>query len=89
MTVLAGLTNLQFLDLRSNRIEDISALAGLTNLEHLELSGNPIEDIRVLLELPSLKSVYLGSTNIDMSPGSEAMQVIEALKARGVTVDFI
>ena len=51
---LAGLTNLERLDLEKNSISDISVLAGLTNLTWLNLAYNPISDISPLAGLTNL-----------------------------------
>ena len=44
MTPLKDLINLMFLDLRDNKISDVSALSGLVNLMVLDLSDNQISD---------------------------------------------
>ena len=59
LSPLAGLTQLESLDLWQNSVSDISALAGLTNLTHLGVVGNNISDVSVLAGLISLESLWL------------------------------
>ena len=66
---LAGLTNLERLDLEKNSISDISVLAGLTNLTWLNLAYNPISDISPLAGLTNLTELTLSNNSIsDISP---------------------
>jgi Leucine-rich repeat (LRR) protein len=65
VTILGKLTQLQSeLDLRNNRINNISPLSNLTKLEVLWLYGNNIEDISPLSELKKLTRLYLGGNEI-------------------------
>ena len=64
ISALAGLTNLQSLNLERNSVSDISALAGLTNLTRLVLSVNSISDISALAGLTNLQSLNLGGNSI-------------------------
>lgn len=79
---------LRILELTSTSIDDISALAGLENLEQLLIGGTSVSDISVLVNFKKLIRVELKGTNIDLTPGSAAMQVIEELKARGASVSY-
>jgi len=72
LTLLAGLTNLESLNM-DNRwrrdiereeevfIIDITPLAGLTNLKYLDLSGNQISDLTPLAGLKNLESLRLSA----------------------------
>lgn len=82
---LSKLTKLNFLNLQNNLIEDISALQTFP-LRTLYIGENPISDIAPLLNIPTLVNVYLGLTNVDLSPDSPGRLVIRTLKARGVNV---
>ena len=86
---LAGLTQLQVLDLSGNvnrrndptynKISDISPLAGLTQLHSVNLDGNNISDISPLAGLTQLHSVNLDGNNIsDISPlaGLTQLQIL-------------
>jgi len=62
--------NLQELNLRGNRISDISRLSGLRRLEKLNLRGNDIRDISPLAELSMLEylNLYANSGIQDIGP---------------------
>ena len=51
ISALAGLTNLDALDLSNNNISDLGALSGLSKLMSLRLSGNPVSDYEPIREL--------------------------------------
>ena len=69
LSPLAGLTNLNRLDLRGNNISDLSPLAGLTNLTWLELWDNRISDLSPLASLTNLTELRLGGNSIsNLSP---------------------
>ena len=59
LTGLEFATNLTFLQLQANRIEDISPLANLIQLTELHLGGNRIEDISSLANLTQLTVLRL------------------------------
>ena len=63
------MTNLTYLDLSDNAIQDVSALARLTNLKRLELLGNQISDIKPIAGLTNLTYLELRGNQIsDVSP---------------------
>lgn len=53
---------LESIQLRGNRITDITPLANLKNLHSLDLEENPIADITPILDLPALQEVWLDGT---------------------------
>lgn len=64
LTPLQNCTKLEFLELQSNDITDVSPLSGLYNLEYLNLVQNfDLEDISPLYGLTKLKKLYLGCTD--------------------------
>ncbi len=83
---LAELVNLERLDLSDNHITDIEALSELKELVWLMLDFNQISDISVLLQLTSLEQVNIRGNNLDLTPGSAALQIIGELEGRGVQV---
>ena len=86
LTQLNHLTNL---DLGGNQISDLSPLANLTNLTELDLGGNDISDLSPFVESSGLgegDTVWLWSNRLDLSEGSEDLENIRRLRARGVTV---
>ena len=83
---LAELVNLERLALSDNHITDIEALSELKELVWLMLDFNQISDISVLLQLTSLEQVNIRGNNLDLTPGSAALQIIGELEGRGVQV---
>ncbi|MDZ4122128.1 MAG: leucine-rich repeat domain-containing protein, partial [Candidatus Cloacimonadaceae bacterium] len=66
---LSNLTNLQYLILSQNQIEDISPLMNLVNLHTLALSNNQITNIAHIENLSNLTYLELGGNHInDISP---------------------
>lgn len=58
---LAGLSNLQALTIRENKITDVSPLAGMTNLFYLDISDNQITDVTPLASLVNLQRLYISN----------------------------
>jgi LPXTG-motif cell wall-anchored protein len=87
INILSQFSQLMMLSLQGNKIMDITPLEGLA-IEFLIIGYNEIEDISSLLTLESLQSVLLMKNRLDLSEGSEAMTVIETLKANGVEVMY-
>ena len=88
---LSTLTNLTILCLQDNEITDISPLSNLTNLTDLRLTQNNVDDISPLVENTGLgaeDSVLLGGNNLELYEGSEDMENIKTLEARGVIVSL-
>ena len=94
ITNLSGIQyciNLTTLHLTGNQISDISPLASLTNLIALLIEDNQISDISALVENSGLgegDTVNLEGNNLDLSEGSEDMENIRLLEARGVDVRY-
>src|SRR5690625_846099 len=65
LTGLEHATNLEFLSLEFNNINDISALGSLTELIELYLTDNLISDISTLENLDNLEKLYLDFNNIN------------------------
>jgi len=89
LTGLQYATNLQVLGLSQNQISDIEALASLTNLQNLYLAANQISDITPLVNNSGLDSgdfIDLRNNLLDLAPGSQDMEAINALVSRGVDV---
>jgi Leucine-rich repeat (LRR) protein len=88
---LVSLSNLTILCLQGNNINDISVLSHLTNLVDLRLTQNHVDDISPLVENTGLgeeESVLLGGNNLELYEGSEDMENIKTLEARGVIVSL-
>ena len=76
ISVLATLTNLEYVSLNDNQIADMSALAALTRAERIELSNNSISAVPAL-HLPSLSVLYLDGNNISDLSGFETSYITE------------
>ena len=69
LTGLELAVGLEVLDLRFNKISDLSPLSGLEKLRELKLLGNAISDVAPLSELAGLRILDLYSNDIeDISP---------------------
>ena len=64
LTPLAGLTHLQALTLRNNKITDVSPLAALKSLTYLDLEGNDISDVSPLAGLTGLNRLFLSGNPV-------------------------
>lgn len=66
---LQKLTQLKYLNLEDNQLEQIASLKGLINLTFLDISGNVITDFSPLKGLTRLNTLYLsGNATQDYSP---------------------
>ncbi len=83
---LEDLADLTYLDLGSNAITDITALADLDALSWLNLDYNYLHVIDTLLDMSGLTDVDLGYNYLNTTPGSPAMDVVDALEDDGVDV---
>ncbi|WP_404459812.1 leucine-rich repeat domain-containing protein [Sutcliffiella horikoshii] len=88
ISALANLTNLTYLDMDQTGITDISPLKDMDNLETLYMSNTYVTDISALLELDALVTVYMYAIPADLSEGTPAYEVIQALEAKGVSVNY-
>lgn len=69
LSSLQRLTNLRHLDLRGNKIEQITPLRNLTNLSYLDISHNKIKDFTPLKDLTRLRTLNLtANATLDYSP---------------------
>ena len=85
---LGGLANLLSLGVANNRLTSVDLTAGVDQLQDLDLSGNNIADIDALNHLPGLLEANLVFNYLDLTPGSEAIQIIETLQSEGITIDY-
>lgn len=63
LTPLSGCTELEYLELFTNRISDLTPLSGLENLRHLNLTYNRITDPTPLYSLTGLERLWIGRTD--------------------------
>jgi hypothetical protein len=86
LTPLAGLTNLQQLNLQFTPVADLSPLAGLTNLQQLNLQFTPVADLSPLAGLTNLQYLYLWNMQVaDLSPLA-GLTNLQSLDLRGTQV---
>ena len=85
---LANLTELDYLQATSNKISDLSPLEGLHRIRILDINYNKISDISPLANVfnERLSNVGIAYNYIDITPGSEAMNIITYFRDAGVAV---
>ena len=94
LSFLANLSNIDSITLDENLINDLSPLIGLTNMKSLGLTSNAISDIGPLVANSDMgglgpgDKVDLTNNCLDLSAGSEDLNDIMALEARGVEVTY-
>ena len=66
---LSALTNLEDLDLQSDRVTDLSPLSGLTNLKVLDLNVPQAADLTPILGLPNLEEGEVNGEKIEGGAG--------------------
>ena len=77
ITGLEYATNLKFLFLRNNPIQDLTPLASLTQLDILHMPGVPINDLTPIGNLTQLKDLTLSFCGIsDLSPLANLTQLV-------------
>ena len=87
---MASLTSLTELTLHDNWIGDISPLASLAKLTLLDLGDNQITDISPLVGNSGLAegdTVTLYQNPLDFSEGSQNLEDVQTVEARGVAVE--
>lgn len=88
VTPLAGLTSLTSLSLWGNEIVDVTPLANLVNLTYLDLDGNKVSTISPLSGLANLEILYLFGNPLDLSVGSETVEIIKSFQENGTYVSY-
>ena len=69
LSLLAGLSALQTLNVSSTRVSDLRPLAGLSALQLLTVYGTQVSDLSPLAGLSALQALLLWSTQVsDLSP---------------------
>ena len=94
LSVLSGLTNLKWLDLRDCNISDISPLSGLTNLKWVNLEHNNISDFSPLDDLPETTEIFdlfNPGSSVKEGPKIEGpwLWVITPTGGRALDTDFL
>ncbi len=86
LSFLSSLSKLTYLNLRGNPVSDLTPIQTLSNLSRLILSHAQVDDISTLLSNKDLYQVNLTHNKLYLAPGSPDQEVVDALRARGVTV---
>ena len=82
LSPLSGLTQLEKLKFRENRITDISALEGLVNLKELDLALNrEIEDISAVRDMTKLESLDISFNQVKSLAAISEMENLRFLQA--------
>lgn len=91
LTPISGLTKLYRLWCNATNVSDISPLLNLTELDEVFMAYNQIADISVLNSNTGIGSgdtIKIDYNYLDLTPGSDDMNNIEALLGKGVTVIY-
>lgn len=82
VSALAGLKQLEYLDISRTQIKEIKALADLTKLKTLYLNNNQLNDITALAGLKQLEVLHMNDTVVsDIQPLTE-LSGLQSLKLR-------
>ena len=71
---VANCTELEYLELFSNRIVDVSPLANLTNLKHLNICNNRIVDASPLYSLQNLERLWIANNPLSDEQKTELIK---------------
>ena len=71
---VANCTELEYLELFSNRIVDVSPLADLTNLKHLNICNNRIVDASPLYSLQNLERLWIANNPLSDEQKAELIK---------------
>jgi hypothetical protein len=85
LSLLSELSNLQFLNLGSTKVENIASLAELRKLQWLSLSNTPCTDLAPLAGLKHLRKIWLYKTAVsDLSPlaGLKSLKEVSVYQTR-------
>jgi len=88
ITPISGLSELEYLYLDGSNINDITPLSNIKPLRNLFLSDNNITSINAITETNHLRHLYIENNYLDISPGSETLNIIKNLEEKGVEVSY-
>ena len=87
ISALAGLPNLESLDLSGNKISDVSALAAIPNLTWLSLDGNSLVTLDSLKNLRNLKQLYISNMKLENLSGISGLTGLDTLYISNASLD--
>lgn len=64
LSLLAGFSELAYLDIRGSRVTDLSPVSGLPKLKHVVINGTRVRDLGPLATLPSLERLGMAGTQV-------------------------
>ncbi|OON98124.1 MAG: hypothetical protein ATN35_05785 [Epulopiscium sp. Nele67-Bin004] len=79
LTDVRYLTNLRYLDVSYNNLEEVTNLAALTNLETLVINNNNLTSISFVENVPWLKSLDVSNNNLSRLTGLNFVTYLEKL----------
>lgn len=79
---LAGLAELEWLDVRHNPLRDVTSLAQLPRLTHLLLFDTNVTDLTALRNCPRLAALDIGMTPITTTTALQGLETLEVLACR-------
>jgi len=82
LTPLAGLGEIDTIDLRHNPVEDLSPLAGAEALASLFLFDTRVSDLSVLHGCPRLANLDIGYTLVSSAAALDGLDALQVLAAR-------
>ena len=82
---VANCTELEYLELFSNRIVDVSPLANLTNLKHLNICNNRIVDASPLYALQNLERLWIANNPLSDTQKTELIKHLPNCKVNVTT----
>ena len=86
---VSELINLQSLDLRYNRVVDVSGLSSLKGLQLLDLGDNSVVDVSGLSSLANLKELYLFNNSVVDVSGLSSLKGLQSLDLGGNSISDV
>src|SRR5581483_1365195 len=83
---LTGFPLLTDLNLRGNQITDVSTLSSIASVVALDLGQNLLQSLTPLLGMTNLTRLDVSLNSLDLTAGSAAQQVLDALAIRNVVI---
>ena len=89
ISVLSELTDLAYVDLRHNPIEDVTPLAALSGLRELCVYDTHVSDLSALAACPLLQNIDAGNARITSITAFAGIRSLMSLSVRQTTVETI
>ncbi|MEM7533224.1 MAG: leucine-rich repeat domain-containing protein [Chloroflexota bacterium] len=89
ISTLAGLSNLQWLNLSNTQVSDVSTLASLSILQQLFLSYTQVSDVSALTGLTNLQQLYLMNTQVNDVSALKGLTNLQQLRLTDTQVSDV